>query len=72
MINLYELEDITLLPSAINNGHLSADVDFLVSDELDVTGSNTDTLPIFTSPMPSIVGSEREYGRSYLALRILT
>lgn len=58
MINLYELEDITLLPGAINNGHLSADIDFLVSDELDVTGSNTDTFPIFTSPMPSIVGSE--------------
>ena len=41
MINLYELEEITLLPSAINNGHLSADIDFLVSDELDVTGSNS-------------------------------
>lgn len=55
MINLYELDEITLLPSATNNGHLGADINYLQTDELDLTGYSK-TLPIFTLPSPSIVG----------------
>ena len=55
MINLYELEDITLLPSPTNIGHPGNKINFQVKDESDITGI-PESLPIFTSPMASIVG----------------
>lgn len=49
----YGLDDITLIPSATNSGYV--DVDFYVQDTKDQTGANPNSLPIFASPMESIV-----------------
>ena len=50
----YELEDITLLPSALNGGH-PGNINFLVEDKSDFSGIPK-SLPIFTSPMEAIIG----------------
>lgn len=50
---LLELEDITLIPSPINNGWRGCDrINYFTRD---FSGSLIDSLPIFTSPMNSIV-----------------
>lgn len=55
MERLFELDDVTLLPSAINAGHIGLkNVTFNVINDREVTGLNT-TLPIFTSPMECVV-----------------
>lgn len=53
----FELEDVTLIPCQTNAGHLGDKVSFNVTDTNDQTGI-ADSLPIFTSPMDSIVGKE--------------
>ena len=53
METLYELKDITLLPSVKNNGHLTGEI-YSVIDKDD----NTESYPIFTAPMEAIVGKE--------------
>jgi hypothetical protein len=55
MIQFYELADITLLPSEINEGHPGEKVEFRIKDSADITGMS-ESLPIFTSPMESIIG----------------
>jgi len=57
MENYYELEDITLIPSVTNNGHLGNTADYSVTDPNDQTGYAR-TLPIFTSPSSAIIGKE--------------
>jgi len=47
-----ELSDISLIPSDKNNGNVVNKYDFSVSDQLD---SGMRSLPIFTSPMSSVV-----------------
>ena len=54
MTTFYELEDIVLLPSQLNNGHPGDKVEFRVKDAADLTGMPV-SLPIFTAPMESIV-----------------
>lgn len=53
METLYELEEITLLPSVKNKGHLTGER-YSVIDNND----NTESYPIFTSPMEAIVGQD--------------
>ena len=55
MEKLLELEDITLIPSTTNKGWLGNKINYLVRDAQEVTGI-ADSLPIFTSPMESVVG----------------
>lgn len=55
MEKLLELDDITLLPSVANNGMIGTKMNFMVSDEKDL-GGIPGFLPIFTSPLESIVG----------------
>ena len=57
MENYYELEDITLIPSVTNSGHLGNTADYSVTDPNDQTGY-AQTLPIFTSPSSAIIGKE--------------
>jgi hypothetical protein len=54
MTHLYELEDIVLLPTQLNNGHPGDKIEFRVKDAADLTGMAV-SFPIFTSPMESIV-----------------
>lgn len=57
MINFYELEDVTLIPTVTNVGRPDErKLNFYVQDSDDVTGINK-SLPIFTSPMEAIIGS---------------
>ena len=57
MEKLLELSDITLIPYPTNNGRVENAI-YTVKDELDDCMGNviSETLPIFTSPMESIVG----------------
>ena len=57
MEKFYELEELTLLPTALNSGHPKENAVFSVVDEIDKSGMQK-SLPIFTSPMESIVGKE--------------
>lgn len=57
MEKLYELDDITLLPSSVNAGYLIGKPNLVVEDREDVTGISK-SLPIFTSPMEAIVSEE--------------
>lgn len=57
MEKLLELDDITLLPAPGNSGWLGNRINYLVHDPKVVSGV-THTLPIFTSPMDSVVGPE--------------
>lgn len=54
MTTFYELGDVVLFPTQINNGHPGDKVEFRVKDAADITGMAV-SLPIFTSPMESIV-----------------
>ena len=54
MTTLYELENVVLLPSQLNNGHPGNKIEFRVKDIADITGMAV-SLPIFTAPMESIV-----------------
>lgn len=54
MERLLELEDIMLVPADINSGCKSSEYNFSVQDELDKSLS----LPIFTSPMPSVISEK--------------
>lgn len=56
METFYTLDDITLLPSTVNNGHPGNKANFSVSDDEESDQSLKHSLPIFTSPMESIVG----------------
>lgn len=56
MLNFFELQDIVLLPSVVNQGHPGGKVNFEVRDLGDLTGI-PNSLPIFASPMESIVSS---------------
>lgn len=57
MEQFYELENVTLLPTTTNSGHLGDKVNFNVIDACDQTGI-PESLPIFTSPMEAIIGKE--------------
>lgn len=53
---LLNLEDITLIPSVLNNGWRNENqINYLTRD---FTGSIHDSLPIFTSPMPAITNEK--------------
>lgn len=54
MEKLLELADIVLIPAPINGGQLGGQVNFMVEEKTDY--SVPKSLPIFTSPMESIVG----------------
>lgn len=54
MIEFYELDDVTLLPTVVNNGYPGGKANFLVQDPVD--GSTS--LPIFASPMEAIIDEE--------------
>ena len=54
MEQYFELEDITLIPSELNEGHPGNKVTFEVVDDMD-RGEYAVSLPIFTSPMESII-----------------
>lgn len=56
MEHFFELEDICLLPTVSNSGHIQQP-NFNVVDPNDQTGI-PESLPIFTSPMEAIVGKE--------------
>ena len=58
MIQLHELDSICLIPSEVNQGHPGNRVDFTTVDALDVGGLGR-SLPIFTSPMDSVVDSSK-------------
>lgn len=56
MERYYDLSDIVLIPAAKNNGHPGEKADLTVTDKYDRTGPLPRSLPIFTSPMDSVVG----------------
>lgn len=55
MEKLLELSDVTLIPREINEGWGSRKINYLVDATEEVTGIQK-SLPIFTSPMESVVG----------------
>lgn len=55
MEKLLELDDIGLVPAQRNSGNQESKCDYFVYDELD---GNLRSLPIFTSPMDSVVNEE--------------
>ena len=55
MEKLLELEDIGLVPAQTNSGNQESKCDYFVYDDLD---GNFRSLPIFTSPMDSVVNEE--------------
>ncbi len=54
MITLYDIKQVTLLPTITNQGHPGGKVNFSVKDKDEITGF-PDSLPIFTSPMECII-----------------
>lgn len=55
MEKLLDLDDIALVPAQLNTGNQESKCDYFVYDDLD---NNFRSLPIFTSPMDSVVNEE--------------
>lgn len=56
MEKLFELQDLSLVPSSTNPGCVETKIDYLVNDSNDLTGVSR-SLPLFTCPTESIIDS---------------
>lgn len=54
----YDLQQVCLIPSQTNGGFKGNKLDLSVMDAYDKTGANPRSLPVFTSPMESIVDAK--------------